>query len=109
MSFMAKPTPVDKPPDTTTSHELFTWNMERLINSHIPHIITCMTFFDIAVRLIYVVGSILWKWYSSHSIAVWLRYLNKKYSVNTWDMPNILSEKLAVLRSEERRVGKECR
>ena len=34
---MAKPIPVESPPEMTTSHVLLTWRMARLKMNHNPH------------------------------------------------------------------------
>ena len=72
MSLDAKPTPVDRPPDTTTSHVLLTCSMARLISSQMPHTRTCMTFFPITLRLAAVRESFLLKWSCMKAIVVLL-------------------------------------
>ena len=63
ISFDAKPTPVDKPPDITTSHVLLTCIIARLTSSQTPHTSTCTRFLPITVRLCAVSLSLRLKWY----------------------------------------------
>ena len=78
ISFIAKPIPVDKPPETTTIHVLLTWKMLRTVMNQTPQMNTWMTF----LAMIFLEADPAWSFVEkcslSRSNTVLLTYLNIK-------------------------------
>lgn len=83
ISFIAKPIPVDKPPETTTIQVLLTWKILSTVINHMPQMNTWITFLAMMFFEAAPVRSLVEKWYCSRANVVLLIYLKMKYSVST--------------------------